>query len=335
MLWIANFNNYTQVLNAVFVEWNRFECCAQETAWRCHTDTLSVLQLFMNFFCFFVVYVLAMLFYQSDGTPEGRKLYGRVILSFMIWVAIAVVMTVTGVVLEVVFGSGGTAPYVYGYGLGVWAGIGPVFTWAPQIYATFRMKGPGSLSVLMLSIQMPGTFAVAIYQGLLEGVWIVAVGSLSSGTQQLTLLSLCLYYMCSRRIQQRIRRMTGKTMMDNMRLEFEDSDVLGYDAPFERMDAPDVPIVDAGDLLQLTGDTISASLPVVGGVDDVLLSPARTLGRMMFSGSYGGQPSPLTRRRSGEDMQHSLSSVHGSLTDDGEDVLVVGSVPRGRGGSFF
>jgi hypothetical protein len=41
--------------------------------------------------------------------------------------------------------------------LGYCSAICMVLQWAPQIYMTYRMKGPGSLSVLMIILQVRHT----------------------------------------------------------------------------------------------------------------------------------------------------------------------------------
>jgi len=65
----------------------------------------------------------------------------------------------------------------------------------PQIYTTYDMRGPGSFSVTMLLMQLPGNFLVVFFQGVLQGAristWLPNVFSI---TEQLILLFMIGYF---------------------------------------------------------------------------------------------------------------------------------------------
>jgi uncharacterized protein with PQ loop repeat len=52
----------------------------------------------------------------------------------------------------------------YANTLGIVSAIVPVFVWTPQLYTTYKLKGPGSLSLTMQVIQTPGSFIQAFFQ---------------------------------------------------------------------------------------------------------------------------------------------------------------------------
>ena len=56
----------------------------------------------------------------------------------------------------------------YANTLGIVSAIVPVFVWTPQLYTTYKLKGPGSLSLTMQVIQTPGSFIQAFFQALLD-----------------------------------------------------------------------------------------------------------------------------------------------------------------------
>ena len=84
---------------------------------------------------------------------------------------------------------------VYGNILDTIAGVLTCFLYIPQIRHTYSIKTSGNFSVLMLSIQMPGAFAIFVYQSFMSNTSVTAgLPYLISGIQQLFLLILCIYY---------------------------------------------------------------------------------------------------------------------------------------------
>jgi len=96
--------------------------------------------------------------------------------------------------------------YYYGYKahtsqtwafvLGIIAAVVTVPQWAPQIYKTWKMKSRGSLSVVMLIIQFPGSLLVTYFQAFLFSTSISTwLPYFFSAIQQGMLLALCLWFM--------------------------------------------------------------------------------------------------------------------------------------------
>jgi len=80
--------------------------------------------------------------------------------------------------------------------LGIIAAVVTVPQWAPQIYKTWKMKSRGSLSVIMLAIQFPGSLLVTYFQAFSFGTSISTwLPYFFSAIQQGMLLILCLWFM--------------------------------------------------------------------------------------------------------------------------------------------
>jgi len=85
------------------------------------------------------------------------------------------------------------------YVIGIISAGAIIVVWVPQIYITFKLKGPKSLSVITLLLTAPGSalsiyFMISFHQTIL--VWLPAAFSCFF---QLILLFMCLYYLYGNR----------------------------------------------------------------------------------------------------------------------------------------
>ncbi|GME84945.1 unnamed protein product [Ambrosiozyma monospora] len=70
-----------------------------------------------------------------------------------------------------------------------------MFQYFPQIYTTYRLKHPGSLSINMMLLQTPGGFVWSLSLFLQPGSkWSSWLPYISAAFLQLILLSMCLFY---------------------------------------------------------------------------------------------------------------------------------------------
>jgi len=70
-----------------------------------------------------------------------------------------------------------------------------IIQWTPQIYETYKCKGIGSLSLLTLSMQTPGSFIIFVYQYVInKSRFSVGGPFLVSGVQMLILTCMGFYY---------------------------------------------------------------------------------------------------------------------------------------------
>ena len=80
----------------------------------------------------------------------------------------------------------------------------------PQIVTTCRVKGSGSLSVLMLAIQAPGGLANAMFMRFGQHEhWTTWVSFLMAALEQFILLFICLFFDCSRQFSLPVKPESG------------------------------------------------------------------------------------------------------------------------------
>lgn len=89
-----------------------------------------------------------------------------------------------------------------GFILGLIGTVAVIVQWAPQIWTTFKLGSAGSLSVVMLLIQLPGTVAVIYFQAYVNKAhWSTVLPYIVSVIEFVILISLCFFYMARDRYQ--------------------------------------------------------------------------------------------------------------------------------------
>jgi len=84
--------------------------------------------------------------------------------------------------------------YSYSYILGFISAIVVLIQFTPQIYITFKLKKSGSLSLIMLIIQTPGTWVWLVYLVVAGENWSTWLSTLVAAIQVTILLCQVLYY---------------------------------------------------------------------------------------------------------------------------------------------
>lgn len=134
------------------------------------------------------------MYFRTDPTPQESvaqrkktKLQALGVLIFTTFLAL-----VLGVLAGVMYYDlhfSGKAVSTYAKFLGIASSLLMLVQWAPQIYTTFKIKvdlsaivfsyhqSPGSLSVAMLLLQMPGALLIMFFQAILNSADVTTVGS--------------------------------------------------------------------------------------------------------------------------------------------------------------
>jgi uncharacterized protein with PQ loop repeat len=193
MLWINNFGNFCNTFNGVLDQWNDMVCCQQLSPWQCTEALLVLIQLAINWLLVFLIWVLALMFFEHDGTFASSRTRLWAWLGFFIFGVIVAVGWGIAMIFGLMLGGDSDEVKGYAYSLGIISAIVPIFTWTPQIWATYKLKSPGSLSITMQIIQVPGSFILAFYQ-VINGQWLVGMTAVVAGIEQTILLVLCLIY---------------------------------------------------------------------------------------------------------------------------------------------
>jgi len=193
-LWLFPISNVCNTMNAILDDWEGVMCCSKLDPWECFVNILVIDQLVVNAFCQTFVFILALMFYEHDGSRASARLKLAAQLGFLFFCVFALVVTYVGVVLVELLGPHHHATVAYSYSLGIFSAVGPALTWTTQIWVTYKLKSAGSFSIISLVIQCPGTGLQALFQGILNGDLVVALPNTVGFVEQLILLIMCLYY---------------------------------------------------------------------------------------------------------------------------------------------
>ena len=211
MIFVANVSNFCSLLNVVLLS-HTLACCSvpSTTSQECYELFLPLLQIGMPSLNLVPIFVMFLLFYRPREESEKLRLEGfwwqRVVhwadvhegmlarISFILFVSVFVIgFSVIGAVLSYVPGAGDKT--LFAIALGAMAGVTNMVQWVPQIFSTLRSGHVGSLSMIMLTLQVPGGLAVVIFNTVVSPSSITTWGPfVLSAAQQLILLVICIVF---------------------------------------------------------------------------------------------------------------------------------------------
>ncbi len=213
MLFVANVSNFCSLLNVIVLS-HTFGCCslASTSSRECYELFLPLLQIGMPSLNLVPIFVVFLCLWRPDPTlavtdREGKESRLRrlmrwadaneAVLSRAAFGVFAVVFLVgfstIAAVLTLVPGAGDAVSFAEALG-GV-ASVSNMLQWLPQIFSTLRSGKVGSLSILMLALQVPGGLAVVIFNTVVEPSSITTWGPfVLSAAQQFVLLVICLVF---------------------------------------------------------------------------------------------------------------------------------------------
>lgn len=187
-------------LSGLLESWENLFCCSVITPWHCMVSLISFMQVGVNWLNYFMIFCLLALYVKNTEHKPKAKLQFR--LSLAVYVAWGVLGgTIITMAYLLVEGSPIMAPHttgIYNKILGITGTVSIILQWSPQILTTFLHKGPGALSPITLSINSPGSMLTAFSQiaaGKSFSLWLPYV---LSGAQQAVIVSLILYFYCTR-----------------------------------------------------------------------------------------------------------------------------------------
>jgi len=200
---LAFLSGLLTLINTGILNWNpKIMCCNKRTLSDCFAFNLPVLQLCIGPICLFLLYVFFLRFFsflpnnaqtRTDKVREFR--YATIV--FIIVIVAAAVLSATAGILYYNVGISSSTMAKYAQACGVMSSIAILFQWLPQIYTVYKLKSPGSLSILMLLIQLPGSILVIYFLAVLNKedftTWSAYVITF---IQQLILTIMCGIYQC-------------------------------------------------------------------------------------------------------------------------------------------
>jgi len=128
----------------------------------------------------------------------------RGIIAFIIYILFCLILFPgISVLLYSIYGGSDSSPTIkFAFSLGILSTVCNVLQYTPQIIKTLFEKEVGSLSIVMLLLQAPGSFMVVVFQGVLykENVstWLPFF---ITGIQQVILLTICIVFELRKRRQ--------------------------------------------------------------------------------------------------------------------------------------
>ncbi|KAJ4990367.1 ATP synthase F0 [Stagonosporopsis vannaccii] len=188
-------------------------CCKEIGRFPCAAALLGIAQIGVQWTCFFFIMMLFLIFFPRAPIPGIDQDAEDTDASKMpTWKEAVLVLAVS--LAFFIFAFIGSVVFVYALPAHVraWANfLGLLATglaaiqYIPQIITTWRLQEPGSLSVLMMCIQTPGSFvfAASLYARLGKGGWSAWGLFIFTGCLQGCLLAMSLAFLWRDRKEQK------------------------------------------------------------------------------------------------------------------------------------
>jgi hypothetical protein len=159
-------------------------------------------QIFSAVLCSIILYIMWLWYFQLDDSPEAmaaieerRKFRNLVRMGLAVSISFLVMSIVLAALLNQVWKLLRVAQLI-GFLFGIAGTCCVVLQWAPQIWTTWKLQAVGSLSVLMLSIQLPGTLLVIYFLGAVNNAhWSTLLPYVVTSLEFTLLIALCLFFM--------------------------------------------------------------------------------------------------------------------------------------------
>jgi len=183
---LANIGSVCNLLGVIFIMYDSFSCCENVSANHCAQILLPMIQMTSPWIA---QITLLMLFISWNSRRELSRYYR---ITLMIYLLLTILFITIGIIIAKCYNKYNVA---YGNVLDTISSILSCLIYIPQLIHTYRIKTSGNFSLLMLGIQMPGAFAIFIYQSFMGHTSVsTGIPYLISGIQQLVLLIMCIYY---------------------------------------------------------------------------------------------------------------------------------------------
>ncbi|KAF1839512.1 PQ loop repeat protein-like protein [Decorospora gaudefroyi] len=173
-------------------------CCREMGSFPCAAAMLGIVQIGVQWSCFFFIMLLFLIFFPRGTSPAVQEEQDT---DMPTWKEAVLVLAVSLTFFVVTFV--GSLVFVYalpshvrGWAnfLGLLATILAAIQYIPQIFMTWRLQETGSLSIPMMCIQTPGSFvfAASLYARLGRGGWSAWGLFIFTGLLQACLLAMSL-----------------------------------------------------------------------------------------------------------------------------------------------
>lgn len=193
MLFLANVNQFVSVLNIFVMKFVQLQACAHSSVKACVGNQLSTVQMLVLWVLYYPLFMY-WLWFCPTTTQEDRRAKRRATWMFRAFNALMVLLSAAAYFLLSYVGLCGIT-VDFACLMGWISTVVTIIQWTPQILTTYRAKSGGALSVLMIAINVPGSFVIVGYLKFISHeptmVWF---STFVSGCQQGVLLVLLLWY---------------------------------------------------------------------------------------------------------------------------------------------
>ncbi|KAK6456136.1 mannosyltransferase [Scheffersomyces xylosifermentans] len=179
--------------NIILVSSKARYCCSSGAlnTFNCINSQLNLIQIGLQCTCAILILVFVLIL-TKDSLKQDKHEYGRI-------VTVAKFVSLHGIVslVQIVVGLWSSKSVLYSIASinGLLSTLLTVIKYVPQIYTTYLLKHPGTLSIGMMCIQTPGGFVFTATLFFTKGShWSSWVSYLVAASLQGLLLILCIYY---------------------------------------------------------------------------------------------------------------------------------------------
>ncbi|KAM9966272.1 hypothetical protein ACTFIR_006477 [Dictyostelium discoideum] len=138
------------------------------------------------------------------------------------WGSIFLTFVLFGIGVGIVYSYGAESKVLthYCFACGIFALVLVFLQWIPQIYTTWVTDEIGSLSLVSVCIQAPGSFLVVYFQIEAKQDWSTWVPYLATGIQMIVLICICVYYLIrDRKKNKKLKKQEKDKISSNQNIE--------------------------------------------------------------------------------------------------------------------
>jgi len=200
MIAFSLLSSFLTTVNSGILKWPSVVCCGTLGVGHCMLNNLSTEQLITGLICliaFFIIFLIYLPIHPTETQSRTDKIKQKRLawVIFTLCIFCGVFSSVLGAVLYYKFNLSSSVLVQYAAALGWISAACIIIQYSPQIYTTLKMKSAGSLSVLMLLLQMPGALIIIFFQGVLNGAsYTTWAPYVFQAIQQLILIVICIVY---------------------------------------------------------------------------------------------------------------------------------------------
>ncbi|KAL0228397.1 hypothetical protein RCL1_004540 [Eukaryota sp. TZLM3-RCL] len=202
---LANLNHFNVALNSCITRIAPFQACSVVGFWKCFPTILSTLSLIGGFLSFYPVLILFLVYFPQKDAKSSRTHRLNVIFFLLFNLYAISVITLSYYLVK----KNDRCYYIVlelAYSVGLLSSIVNLWQWIPQIVTTYKRKGSGALSIIMIAVQAPGSALMLIFLILSKASFTTWASYFTSATQQLILLYLLVFYTIRRKRRRALLR---------------------------------------------------------------------------------------------------------------------------------